>query len=323
MTTVYDEFDTVWAPPGRAVDESNAEYTSLQTAVDNADDLVLVGPGVYEESVNITTPDLTVLGLESGTIVNGTTDGNGITVSASGVSVSNCSVQSDDAGSDHAIQVLADNVSLTGIKAIDSGSTAIQIGDAATAVANVSVSNCRVKQSSGSCYGESSAANTRISVDQLIAEGAGNFDSSSENSVYSNIQVEQSATHAFSINGNACSFNNLLGKEPNQEGLNLNGNGNHFTNVRVTNSSLGFDIDGHDNVITASTVDTTTSAAGIKFDGNDNVVTACQVLGASGFAVQDVGVENTLANCRLDGGSIASGSATSPNHHDNVVGPRN
>jgi hypothetical protein len=53
MVTRFNEFDTVYAPPGEAIDDGGATYSSIQNAVDNADDWVLVGPGTYDQEVLI------------------------------------------------------------------------------------------------------------------------------------------------------------------------------------------------------------------------------------------------------------------------------
>lgn len=53
MTTIYDEFDTVYAKPDTAIDDSGAEHGTLQSAIDNATDWVLIGPGAFSEAVTI------------------------------------------------------------------------------------------------------------------------------------------------------------------------------------------------------------------------------------------------------------------------------
>lgn len=57
MSTVIDEFDTVYAPPDTAIDDGGAEHDSVQDAVDNSDHWVLVGPGTFEENVSISGKD--------------------------------------------------------------------------------------------------------------------------------------------------------------------------------------------------------------------------------------------------------------------------
>ena len=69
------------------------EYPTIQNAVDAADpgDLVLVAPGVYREEVFITTPSITLRGVDRNTVI---LDGNfsvgtGVMVGADGVAVEN------------------------------------------------------------------------------------------------------------------------------------------------------------------------------------------------------------------------------------------
>jgi plastocyanin len=69
------------------------QYPTIQSAVDAADpgDLVLVGAGVYREEVTVTTPSLTIRGLDrNATIIDGEfVRGNGIAVLADGVAIEN------------------------------------------------------------------------------------------------------------------------------------------------------------------------------------------------------------------------------------------
>jgi plastocyanin len=69
------------------------QYPTIQSAVDaaNPGDLVLVGPGVYREEVTVTTPSLTIRGLDrNATIIDGEfVRGNGIAVLADGVAIEN------------------------------------------------------------------------------------------------------------------------------------------------------------------------------------------------------------------------------------------
>jgi Right handed beta helix region len=70
-----------------------AEYETIQDAVDAAEpgDLVLVSPGVYDESVEVQTPDLVIRGLDRNEVVlDGSFDeANGILIEADGVAVEN------------------------------------------------------------------------------------------------------------------------------------------------------------------------------------------------------------------------------------------
>ena len=76
-----------------AVRRVPGKYPTIQSAVDAADpgDLVLIAPGVYREEVTVTTPSLTIRGLDrNATIVDGEfVRGNGIAVLADGVAIEN------------------------------------------------------------------------------------------------------------------------------------------------------------------------------------------------------------------------------------------
>jgi plastocyanin len=76
-----------------AVRRVPGQYPSIQSAVDaaNPGDLVLIGPGIYREEVTVTTPSLTIRGLDrNATIVDGEfVRGNGIAVLADGVAIEN------------------------------------------------------------------------------------------------------------------------------------------------------------------------------------------------------------------------------------------
>lgn len=79
-----------WTGVTRAVPDA---YPTIQSAVDAADpgDLVLVEPGVYKESIAVTTPGITIRGTDrNGVILDGElTRENGIVVTADGVAVEN------------------------------------------------------------------------------------------------------------------------------------------------------------------------------------------------------------------------------------------
>ncbi len=76
-----------------AVRRVPSHYPTIQSAVDaaNPGDLVLVDPGLYREEVTVTTPSLTIRGLDrNGTIVDGEfVRGNGVAVLADGVALEN------------------------------------------------------------------------------------------------------------------------------------------------------------------------------------------------------------------------------------------
>lgn len=91
-----DPADDVNGPTGRIV-AVPADQPSIQAAVDDANpgDLVLISPGTYAEQVTITTPRITVRGIDRNTVVldGGDRLGNGFAVSADGVTIENLTVR--------------------------------------------------------------------------------------------------------------------------------------------------------------------------------------------------------------------------------------
>ncbi len=79
--------------PSGAVHRVPADYPRIQDAVDAAapGDLVLVGPGVYRESVRITTPSIVLRGSDRNEVVleGDALSGNGVLVLADGVAIEN------------------------------------------------------------------------------------------------------------------------------------------------------------------------------------------------------------------------------------------
>jgi hypothetical protein len=73
------------------------DYDTIQAAVDAAEpgDLILIGPGTYEEAVDVETEDLTIRGLDRNEVVleGGFELENGIRVLADGVAVENMTAQ--------------------------------------------------------------------------------------------------------------------------------------------------------------------------------------------------------------------------------------
>ena len=90
VAAARSEAPTEWTGTTRDVPST---YPTIQSAVDAADpgDLVLIEPGVYRESVAVTTPGLVVRGTDrNATILDGEfTRENGIAVTADGVAVEN------------------------------------------------------------------------------------------------------------------------------------------------------------------------------------------------------------------------------------------
>lgn len=133
MAVSYSERDSVWAPPNKAVDDQGAEFDRIQSAVDNASDTVLVGPGTFREEVTINTQGLSIRGVGRGTHIvpkesDGTTVGNGDCISpeADDITVENMRLE----GVDNAIAAGARSGStLRSLKVSSENSTAIVTGD--------------------------------------------------------------------------------------------------------------------------------------------------------------------------------------------------
>lgn len=89
------EVPTEWTGTTRNVPE---DYPTIQSGVDAAEpgDLVLVGPGVYKETVTVTTPGLTLRGTDRNEVIldGEFTRENGVFVVADGVAVENMTARS-------------------------------------------------------------------------------------------------------------------------------------------------------------------------------------------------------------------------------------
>jgi plastocyanin len=90
VAAAASEAPDTWTGTTRRVPE---EFPTIQSAVDAAQpgDLVLVGPGVYRESVSVTTPGLTIRGTDRNRVIldGEFTRENGIVVTADGVAIEN------------------------------------------------------------------------------------------------------------------------------------------------------------------------------------------------------------------------------------------
>lgn len=142
MSVKHDEFDTVWAPPNRAVDDQGATYDTVQAAQDNARDHIMVGPGMFGENVVIDTDGLTVRATGRSTVIDGGSDGPALTVAASDVDVDRVSARTDTGeGTNSGLYAFdvedgASNVRLMAVRAINSSDDGIRIvGEDATVVA--------------------------------------------------------------------------------------------------------------------------------------------------------------------------------------------
>lgn len=152
MTTVYDEFDTVWAPPDRAVAGDGSIHDSIQNAVDQGTGLVLIGPGTFEENVVIPNSTDQVGGVINGvgeaTVIDGGSD-HAFHVQADDVTVSRIGVQTTGGGGNtaHALHVSRSNGTVSDpriddITVLDSDSNGINLGESAGGW----VTDCNVEQ---------------------------------------------------------------------------------------------------------------------------------------------------------------------------------
>lgn len=95
VSAAANDAPSEWSGATRAVP---TDYPTIQSAVDAAEpgDLVLVGPGVYRESVAVTTPGLVIRGTDRNEVIldGEFTRENGIAVTADGVAIENMTARS-------------------------------------------------------------------------------------------------------------------------------------------------------------------------------------------------------------------------------------
>lgn len=75
-----------------------SDFSSIQAAIDNAvdGDVVTIGPGTFNETVDVNVQNLTVVGSGRGTLIDGQSQGSpAVTVSATGVTVKNLAARTD------------------------------------------------------------------------------------------------------------------------------------------------------------------------------------------------------------------------------------
>lgn len=78
---------------GQAYADDGHTYPSVQQAVDQAENVVWIGPGTFDEPVTISTPGLVVFGSGRTTVIDGGTAGHGLEIAASDVVVQNLAAQ--------------------------------------------------------------------------------------------------------------------------------------------------------------------------------------------------------------------------------------
>ena len=167
MPSIYDEFETVWAPPDTAVADNGAQYSSVQDAVDDATSMVLIGPGTFEENVSNTADDLFVQGVGTASVIDGGDSGRAFNNSGSDVTVKNLAVQTDQGGDDDAIRMAGGSVDfrLSHITVVSSGNHGIY----AQGGRDGFIAECKVKNTDN--IGIFAAAN-RVSVSDSITDSS-------------------------------------------------------------------------------------------------------------------------------------------------------
>lgn len=180
MSTKVNEFDTVYAPPGKTIDDQGAEYESVQSAVDNANSWVLVGPGKFQEQVDLSGfVDFTLRGSGAASEIVGPSGGStaittGLGTGAEDLTITDMSVRSQDSGSNDAITFDAPRSKLRNLTIKEAGAAAILILNS-----RCTVSGCDIDASGPDSIGGSginvSDANTSIIESNRITgvDGAG------------------------------------------------------------------------------------------------------------------------------------------------------
>lgn len=147
MPTVYNERDTVYAPPGEAISDAGVSFSTIQDAIDNADKWVLVGPGTYNENITITTDDFSVIGSSGASVINGGT-GHAIRVEANNVNIESLSVSTTGGGGNtaHCISMYdAEYCTIQSINILDSDSDGVRVDGSGTVAGN-SIGNIKTTQ---------------------------------------------------------------------------------------------------------------------------------------------------------------------------------
>lgn len=153
--TVLNEEDTTWAPPERAVDDNGATHDSIQSAVDNADDFLMIGPGSFDENVTVDKA-VTIKGAGPGTTIDGGTTGPALTIDADGVKVEGLAIRNTPgSGAGNALLVKGghEDPEVEGVWVWDSDSAAIS-----TEATGTIISSCRVISSGSHAFEFTSSA---------------------------------------------------------------------------------------------------------------------------------------------------------------------
>jgi len=218
--TVYNEFDSVWAPPNTVVDDQGAEHDTVQAAVDNTDSMVLIGPGQFDEAVTIpsTNDGIVVRGVGQSTLINGGQD-TAIDCDAANAEIRDLAVRTDTvapgdnygvntSGSDTEIQsVTVENADSNGIRVIGFATRILNCNVEVTGGDGINVRNARCEVSD--CYiGDT---NNDIGDEGILAVGG-------DISVSNNIIYEPTNT-GIRGNGDGQNISNNIIIGPNQDAI--------------------------------------------------------------------------------------------------------
>lgn len=249
MPSSLNEFDSVWAPPNKAVDDRGATHDRIQDAVDNATAFVFIGPGTFNENVTITTDGLEIRGAGTGTVIDGGT-GRPVEVDANNVNVEKVAVQNTlGANNDNTLHVAtgADNVTIRMVRVNRSDSRGIRVvGD------NAIVTNCVVRDT------ESDGINFTGSCEDGICQGN---------------QVVSGAADAIQISGVRCTVVGNVCDSSTNHGIDVFDDANVIVANSINNASMdGINDNGTGTVIACNTITGSTDSAINTADATNPIV---------------------------------------------------
>jgi len=239
---------------GEALADDGNTYSSIQTAVDNATGLVFVGPGTFNETVNVGTNGLTIEGVGYGSHIDGG-GGRAIDVGASNVTIRNLSISNTSSG----VQ--------------DDGPTALWGAGAYLTVDTVVV---RESDDIGILCGENNTVVKNCVIEQSDGEGIyPNVDTKSKFILVGNIIQGTAEGAGIKLNSDDCTVSGNIVKNAGSNGIESVVNDNVIGGNRVTNSgNYGIAVSGTDSIVYNNRVSDSTNAnisdngTGTVLDGN-------------------------------------------------------
>lgn len=232
-STHLNEFDTIWAPPGKAIDDGGGTHSSIQSAVDNTDSLVLVGSGTFDGGVTVSS-SMTVMGTGRGTVIDGGSDAC-ITVDSPGVTVESIKAKNDPAGTNSALVLTnnADECSMKDIVVEDTGGNAVECTGS-----RCLIMGCTAKASSSSSYYGNGTSNTWVGNFAGSGSGSSGYETYSDGSSFFGCKADGVSSNGIymSLSGSVtvvgCTFRNCGSRGIRDDG----GDGNVFANNLITGS---------------------------------------------------------------------------------------